>query len=175
MPIYITHLGGVPHHAGLPIDNIVSIGHVEDLPNIAPFRERRLNLHRFSFVDVSSQHPDHANPPSYTVMRDLFKTFDQIVENGGQHILFHCAAGISRSPAAAFLFLVHGKGLSYEDAYQEILRVRGHVQPNMLMIKLADDLMGRGGEMVRFVQAASGRSADTFDWLMREEMPSPAA
>ena len=66
-----------------------------------------------------------------------------------QPILVHCWAGISRSTAAAFILLsdIHGAGSEYEIARG--LRARApHAQPNRLMVRHADALMGRGGHMI---------------------------
>lgn len=161
MPIYITDKDSVPHYAATSIDHIISIGCVEDMPDVRAFRQQNLTLHRFVFEDVASAHLDHVIPPSSDIMKRLMKVFDG-VEGANTSVLFHCAAGRSRSTAAAFIYLVR-RGLGYQEAYQEVERVRGVIQPNMLMIKLADELMDRKGEMLRFVAVASGRPDYRFE------------
>lgn len=69
-------------------------------------------------------------------------------------LLVHCWAGISRSTAAAFIMLcdIHGHG--HEDAIARALRGRAaHAQPNKLMVRHADALMGREGRMIAAVEA----------------------
>jgi predicted protein tyrosine phosphatase len=148
----------VPGHAHLPFTHIISIGHVEDCPDIRPFRQRDFTMHRFVFEDISG--PGDTSP-TLRIMKRMIDTFATIRDTRTfPHVLFHCAAGRSRSTAAAFIFLIVA-GWSYEDAYREIVRVRGVVQPNLWMIKLADHILGHGGKMVTFVANASGHA----DWL----------
>jgi predicted protein tyrosine phosphatase len=160
--ISICDYHSVGSHAHLPITHIVSIGN--DCPDLRPFCGKEFTMYRFVFDDISGPCP---TGPSHSMMRDMIGTFQAIrflqvlaEPEPSTHVLFHCAAGISRSPAAAFVFLVV-LGWSYKDAYAELLRVRGIVQPNLYMIKLADKLLSKNGEMVSFVAHASGHA----DWL----------
>lgn len=69
-------------------------------------------------------------------------------------MLVHCWAGMSRSTAAAIILLsdIHGPGSELEIARG--LRARAaHAQPNKLMIRHADALMGREGRMIAAVEA----------------------
>jgi len=69
-------------------------------------------------------------------------------------LLVHCWAGISRSTAAAYILLcdIHGPG--HEQAIARALRFRApHAQPNRLMIRHADALMGRDKQMIEAVEA----------------------
>ncbi len=69
-------------------------------------------------------------------------------------LLVHCWAGISRSTAAALILLcdIHGPGHEHDIARG--LRTRAsHAQPNRLMIRHADTLMGREGRMIAAVEA----------------------
>ena len=69
-------------------------------------------------------------------------------------LLVHCWAGISRSTAAAYILLcdIHGPGNEHRIARG--LRHRApHAQPNRLMIRHADALLGRGGHMIDAVEA----------------------
>jgi len=129
------------------------------MPDVRAFRQRNLTLHRFVFDDVSSNNHPECTPPSRAIMERMLKVFDSI--DRASLVLFHCAAGISRSPAAAFLYLIN-KGLGYQQAYTEVARVRGYTQPNLLMIHLADDILGHNMEMAHFVAKASDRSNHVF-------------
>jgi len=53
----------------------------------------------------------------------------------GARLLVHCAAGISRSTAAALIAL-REHGVDYEGALAEVLRVRDIAQPNAMMLLL---------------------------------------
>lgn len=139
----------VPHHAHLPITDIVSIGGVEDLPNIGPFRDKNFTLHRFNFDDVNEDRID-AKAPSYEIIENMINIFKEMIKKECD-ILFHCMAGRNRSSAAAFIFLIVA-GLSYDDAFDKIYIARGMTHPNLLMIKHADKILNKDGEMRNWVQ-----------------------
>jgi predicted protein tyrosine phosphatase len=69
-------------------------------------------------------------------------------------ILIHCGAGISRSPAAAFIFFcIHlGPGKEEEafDRAERSREARG-IWPNDLMVRYADEILGRQRSMIRTV------------------------
>ncbi|KAJ6247129.1 mkpa protein [Anaeramoeba flamelloides] len=55
---------------------------------------------------------------------------DQVIEQGGS-ILVHCVAGISRSAAIVIAYLMHKKGLNYDDAYKLVKEKREIISPNL--------------------------------------------
>jgi len=65
------------------------------------------------------------------------------------HLLIHCMAGVSRSTAAAFaiLCMIHGKG-SEPESLEHLLAIRPDALPNRLVVKYADQLLGRDGKML---------------------------
>ena len=68
-------------------------------------------------------------------------------------ILVHCWAGISRSMAAAFTILCDRLGPGCEDVVAQTIRAHApHADPNRLFVRLADDMLGRRGCMVRAVE-----------------------
>jgi predicted protein tyrosine phosphatase len=149
----------VKDHAHLPITDIISIGSVEDIPNISAFREKDFALYRFVFEDVSHDCP---TGPSLKIVQKMIKTFKTILDNNDSpDVLFHCAAGISRSTAAAFIFLVVA-GYSYEKAFGAVYDARGSTYPNQLMIKYADDILNRGGTMLDFVNKSFGHDNEAY-------------
>jgi predicted protein tyrosine phosphatase len=63
--------------------------------------------------------------------------------------LIHCWAGISRSMASAFTVLCDRLGPEREIEIARSMRRRAaHAQPNALLVRHADDALGRGGRMV---------------------------
>lgn len=77
-------------------------------------------------------------------------------------LLIHCWAGISRSSAAACA-IACDRNPGYEIAIADELRRRApYVTPNSLMIRLADEQLGRGGRMIEAI-ARIGRGADAFE------------
>jgi len=66
----------------------------------------------------------------------------------------HCWAGVSRSTASAYTILCDKAGPGAEHDIAQLLRTRApHAQPNKLIVRLADEALGRGGAMVRAIDA----------------------
>lgn len=75
-------------------------------------------------------------------------------------ILVHCWAGVSRSPAAAYILACARGSPGCEQALAEHLRETApFATPNPHLIALADVQLGRGGAMIRAI-AAIGRGAE---------------
>jgi predicted protein tyrosine phosphatase len=58
-------------------------------------------------------------------------------------LLVHCHFGISRSTAAMAMLIAHDTGLSGDEVFARLLRIRPRAWPNSLMVSQADDLLGR--------------------------------
>jgi predicted protein tyrosine phosphatase len=64
-------------------------------------------------------------------------------------VLFHCAAGIGRSAAAACILAAMCLGPGRErEALEHVLAVKQTIHPNKHMLCLADDLLERGGALL---------------------------
>jgi predicted protein tyrosine phosphatase len=64
-------------------------------------------------------------------------------------LLIHCWAGVSRSMASAFTILCDRLGLGHEIEIALAMRRRApHASPNTLLVRHADEALGRGGRMV---------------------------
>ena len=64
-------------------------------------------------------------------------------------LLVHCWAGVSRSTATAFILACQRNPETPETAIaQAMRRASASATPNPLLIRLADDMMGRQGRMV---------------------------
>lgn len=155
MSIAICGVQEVPVFASVSLDHIISFREIHQPgPDIRGFKHP-FTLHSFVFADTG----DINNPLAVTeqMIRRLLDIYKQT--RADQNILFHCFAGVSRSSAAAFIWLVY-HGLSYADAYQFIVSIRGpFICPNQLMIKLADQIMGHEDKMTTFMSAETGRRA----------------
>ncbi len=67
-------------------------------------------------------------------------------------MLVHCWAGVSRSMAAAYTLLCDRLGPGSERDIARSLRIRApHAWPNALMVRYADDILGREGRMVEAI------------------------
>lgn len=86
-------------------------------------------------------------------------------------LLVHCFAGVSRSPAAAYILACAAGEAGDEHAIAQRLRATSpKATPNPLMISLADDILKRGGVMSAAI-GAIGRGADAYegdvmDWTL---------
>lgn len=64
-------------------------------------------------------------------------------------VLIHCAAGVSRSTAAALIMYAYWFGPGREqDAMDRVLKQRPIALPNPRMVELGDRLLNRGGRLV---------------------------
>jgi predicted protein tyrosine phosphatase len=103
-------------------------------------------------------------------MHDIFEPADDMVAPSRDHIahilsfgrgwdrsepfLVHCWAGISRSTAAAYILLCDMHGPGHELTIAKALRFHApHAQPNSLMLRHADVLLGRRSAMIEAVQS----------------------
>lgn len=78
-------------------------------------------------------------------------------------ILIHCWAGISRSTAAAYTALCLFRPRAAEVELARALRLASpSATPNRLMVSFADDILGRGGRMVRAIEAI-GRGSEAIE------------
>lgn len=76
-------------------------------------------------------------------------------------LLVHCWAGVSRSPAAAYVLACARSEPGDEAALAAALRAAApFATPNARVVALADEALGRGGRM-RDAIAAIGRGAET--------------
>ncbi len=78
-------------------------------------------------------------------------------------LVIHCYAGISRSPAAAYIAACALAPERDEDEIAQALRAASpSATPNRLFVEIADRLLGREGRMVAAI-ARIGRGADAFE------------
>lgn len=78
-------------------------------------------------------------------------------------LLVHCFAGVSRSPAAAYVLACAASVAGDERAIAQRLRAASpKATPNALMVRLADEILQRGGAMCAAI-AAIGRGADAYE------------
>jgi len=130
---------------------------------------------------ASSARPGEIEPPRHLrlAVSDIESPREGHILPGAEHIetllaflqdwdraaplVIHCYAGVSRSPAAAF---VGACALAPErremEIAQELRRASPSATPNRRFVALADRLLGRQGRMIEAV-AAIGRGADCFE------------
>lgn len=118
---------------------------VETPEGIVAGHHLRLDIH-----DIDVPQPELIAPAS-THIRELLSFA------GGWDcqapILVHCWAGISRSTAAAFIIACSRNDGAEMDIAKAMRQRAPHANPNRLMVRHADALLGRGGRMVAAVQS----------------------
>jgi predicted protein tyrosine phosphatase len=119
---------------------------IETHPALGEDRHLRLGVQ-----DIADPAAGTVPPAAHHVLRliEFGRSWD-----AAQPLLIHCWAGISRSTAAAFIIACDRAGPGSEGALARMLRDRAaHADPNRLIIRLGDDLLGRRGRMVDAVEA----------------------
>jgi predicted protein tyrosine phosphatase len=111
----------------------------------------RLELRFFDVIE-----PDAAAIPPQAGHVEQLLAFgrDLMAEPPAQaHLLVHCHAGVSRSSASMALILAQAlPQRPAGDIFEEVLRIRPHVWPNLRIVELGDAVLGRGGELIAGVQ-----------------------
>ena len=122
--------------------------HVPTPESIPPERHLRLSVHDIIEPVEGSVAPAESH---IAEMLTFAKSWDRTAP-----LLVHCWAGISRSTAAAYIVLCDLHGPGHEDTIARGLRFHApHAQPNRLMVRHADALLGREGRMISAVEAMS--------------------
>ena len=81
--------------------------------------------------------------------------FADTVRDDGGVLLCHCGGGMSRAPAAALICLSVWRGAGCEaDCVAEILKLRRGAVPHVGLVRFADELLSRDGELVAALAAA---------------------
>ncbi len=115
---------------------------------------------RLTFNDVAAASPGLTAPG----MHDMVKLLTFIRQWDRQApMLIHCWAGISRSTAAGYIATCLLQPERDEaDLAGTLRRASPSATPNPMLIKLADEALGRGGRMRRAI-ADIGRGADAYE------------
>jgi predicted protein tyrosine phosphatase len=117
---------------------------------------------RLSFHDVAAASPGLAAPGVHDMMRLL--TFIRSWDKAAP-LLIHCWAGISRSTASAYIATCLLQPECGEDELAWRLREASpSATPNPMLIKLADEALGRDGRMRRAINDI-GRGEDAFEGM----------
>ncbi|GAA0398139.1 tyrosine phosphatase family protein [Brevundimonas terrae] len=110
------------------------------------------------FNDIN-QPQDGLLAPSENHIRAYLDFLDRW--DGSAPLLIHCWAGVSRSPAAAYIAAVVRHGIGSEHDIALTLRAKApYATPNRRMIEIADNLLQRQSAMIVAVDAI-GRGSDT--------------
>jgi predicted protein tyrosine phosphatase len=115
----------------------------------------------------------------HLAMHDIVQELDGHIAPGREHVealidfgnrwdraaplVINCFAGISRSTAAAYIIAAAlDPARSEHELAGELRRLSPSATPNIRLIGLADDILGRSGRMRRAIQRI-GRGEDAFE------------
>jgi len=103
-----------------------------------------------------------AVPPNASHIERILAFGRQVIKKGRTaHLLIHCQAGYSRSTAAAALCLAQAHPIrSAYEVLGELVRRCPKAWPNLLMLELGDEALGRQGEFIAAAGALYRRAID---------------
>ena len=129
-------------HAPSHLVSLLSPEHmIQTPPGFAPARHLKLAVN--DIVD-----PAAGTAPPVRAHMDQLIAFSRSWDASAPMVI-HCWAGISRSMASAFAILCDRLGENREIEIARIMRQRApHAQPNRLLVRHADDALGRRGRML---------------------------
>lgn len=95
--------------------------------------------------DVTMPHPMHPGiVPDISHLRQIFEFTKNLTD--ADRLIIHCHAGISRSTAVALAVLCQ-HGMEPYSAAVHVYELRRIAEPNLLLVELADELLGFDGEL----------------------------
>ncbi len=126
---------------------LLSPDHMIETPDGFP-KDRHLRLAMNDVVD-----PAAGDTPPEQAHVDKLLAFAR-TWSAEDPMLVHCWAGISRSMAATYIILCDRLGRGSEILAAKAIRNRApHAYPNALLVRHADDILGRQGRMVEAIRA----------------------
>lgn len=145
--ITICGLSELCYHADAGITHVVSIldPAYPDPDDFQRYRAHRRVVWRFD--DVVEVGNGFAAPTVQNVQAvlDLGR---ELAAEPVEQLLIHCHAGVSRSTATAVILMVQHNPGHEARAFAELAALRPRSWPNALMLRIADDLLGRDGALL---------------------------
>jgi predicted protein tyrosine phosphatase len=138
----LDELGSHSRRAPTHVVSILDPGEPEpsELASVHPDRLLGLRFH-----DAIERSPGVNLPSLYDVasILDFGSRFDLQARP-----LVHCHYGISRSTAAMAMLIALDPALTAVEVFARLLRIRPRAWPNSLMVRHADELLGRRGMLI---------------------------
>lgn len=163
LPYHITICGlaELALHADTGVTHVVSIldPHWPDPEEFAAYAPHERVLWRFD--DVVKTDGGFVAPAGKNVAA-ILELGLRLQREPVKRLLIHCHAGVSRSTATAVILMVQNNPGREAQAFAELDRVRPRSWPNALMIRMADDQLGRGGALVAALTEHQRRIAQAF-------------
>lgn len=163
LPYHITICGlsELVLHADAGVSHVVSIldPHWPDPQDFTIYGPHQRVLWRFD--DVVRTDLGYLAPTAKDVAT-ILELGLRLQQEAVARLLIHCHAGVSRSTATAVILMVQHNPGREADAFAELDRVRPRSWPNALMLKFADEQLGRGGALVDALTDHQRRIARAF-------------
>ena len=115
----------------------------------------------YRFDDVIRIRGD-ARAPGHDDVERLLDLGTRLRRQPVDHLLVHCHAGVSRSTAVAAILLAPDHPGREREAFAEVERLRPRSWPNSLLVRLADESLGRDGALVAAMQQHHASVARAF-------------
>lgn len=131
--------------------SIIDAAHLAPPLLLAPERHLRLGFH-----DIEKQETEK-HEPGIDQIATMIAFAEHHRKSGARHLLIHCMAGVSRSPAAAYILSVSVRKEDPLRSANKLFQAAPFASPNMLMVRHADKLGGWRGTM----EAALRTTQDT--------------
>ncbi len=153
----------LPEHDMRGVTDVLSILD-PDMPEPAAFgawpTHRR---HVLRFSDEIAERPGVVLPNARDVAAILDYGRGLAGHAGEKHLLVHCHMGMSRSTAAmAMLIAQSDPDLSGDAVFARVYDIRNRSWPNSLMVRLADEALGRDGDLFEAMRRLYGRQLVNF-------------
>lgn len=158
----------LPRHAAAGVTHLVSILDPEREPLTAFDHygpHARVDLR---FDDIVEPLADRVPPVDAHLQRVLeFGRHMATAAGNDDHLLVHCHMGISRSTAAMTLILAQARPDRHAgEALAEVVRIRPQAWPNLRMLEIGGEMLGRKAELLEALKEVYARHADGKpDWV----------
>jgi predicted protein tyrosine phosphatase len=116
-----------------------------ELDRVGPSNRVELRFH--DVIDALPQ----TKPPAAEDIEQILALGNELASSRPSypHLLIHCHAGFSRSPAALALLVAQtDPSRTAEAIAAEVLRIRPNAWPNLRIVELGDRLLERDGQLV---------------------------
>lgn len=163
----------LPAHQNRAVTHVLSILDPEH-PEIDAFgaypAHRRTTLR---FHDIIAPAPNKILPQAEHV-GEIIRFGESLAarspDPAGGHLLVHCHKGVSRSAAAMITLMATGDPREEsESLFMRLAEIRPKAWPSSLMIRHADEQLGRGGSLVAALRRYYGRQIAArphyADWM----------
>ena len=163
----LADLNRLRHGAPSDVISILDPGVPE--PPLDQFNARLLKLRFHDVVESASGR----RPPQRQDVESIIG-FVGAAQDGSPvtHVLIHCQSGVSRSAAAAMLVLACARAdLPAQRLMEHLVQSRPSALPNMRMIEIGDDVLGRRGDLIEAVRVRRAELVRRFPSLASVAQP----